>query len=180
MPAQSNHRIKLPDGSVLKFEGVTFGTNSFIGVKWLERSLYKWKGRPFRFKPFGIQMFRPAILFGHGDGVNVFFSLEHHGRPGIFMCGGGQITSINGHDVDMIRENGDRLPRLSVVARGYSPHKSYARVSFGLTEDKATTLRIALSPRVDGAIVRRPVVHWIPISIENLPREDSFELSRGD
>lgn len=83
-----NRSVKLPDGSILKLEGLSYGTNEFVIGRPIERLVYRLTHRRLSSKTLGIQFWPPLVVpsvclsfrFGNGDHL-LFTSLTPKTLP---------------------------------------------------------------------------------------------------
>jgi hypothetical protein len=72
---QPKRTVQLPDGSELKLEGVTYGTNLFVGGGLIERLVFKYTGRPLGTKFLKWEFRRMVVFYGSPGTLNAIFSL---------------------------------------------------------------------------------------------------------
>ena len=170
-PPASKRSVKLLDGSILKLEGVSYGTNEFVVGRLFERAVYKFTRRRLGSKILGIQ-FCPPVVTPSGPTAlalncrNCFhFHFTHTKGPpvGSSLSGNSKGVTFNGTLIEVFADNGERLPSLGVMGTCCSPNTAYGRFSFELPAHEGKFFCVQFSRSNESG----EFAHFAQISVKN-------------
>jgi hypothetical protein len=137
LPHRGYPSIRLSNGSTLRLEGVTYGTNVFVGGHWLHRAIFKGTGRvidPKFLRPVLGRPFLPRFGAPYKSGsITLNFSLNHKKDAGQLSGSGGRNgAEVNGVGLRLFDSEGTMLECSRISGFGHSETKAYSTLTFSL------------------------------------------------